>query len=143
MAKIELEAFYPYPIEQVWEALVQPGYLAQWLMKNEGFAPVVGRKFLFKAKPVMGWKGIAYCEVLEVDKPHRLRWSQGGEADAKDPFIITWTLKSEDGGTRLALLHEGLHGMRGLMIKQVMGKGWKGMFEKSIPRVLASLAAKA
>lgn len=140
MAKIELEAFYPYPIEQVWEAIVRPEFLAQWLMKNEGFEPVVGCKFLFKAKPVMGWKGTAYCEVLEVERPHRIRWSQAGEEGQPDPFIITWTLTSEGPGTRLALVHDGLTGLRGLMVKQFMGRGWKRMFDERIPQVLRLLA---
>lgn len=136
MAKFELDAFYPYPVEHVWEALVQPKALEQWLMKNEGFAAVVGRKFLFKAKPVFGWKGTAYCEVLKVEKPHLLSWSQRGEEDATDPFIITWTLSPEDGGTRLRLVHDGLHGLRGLMLKKFMGAGWKRMFKERIPVVL-------
>jgi uncharacterized protein YndB with AHSA1/START domain len=136
MAKIELEAFYPYPIEHVWEALVRPEALEQWLMKNEGFEPTVGRKFLFKAKPVMGWKGTAYCEILDVEKPHLLRWSQRGEEGEAHPFIITWTLASEGKGTRLRLEHDGLVGLRGFMVKQLMGAGWKRMFDHRIPTVL-------
>jgi uncharacterized protein YndB with AHSA1/START domain len=136
MAKIELEAYYPYAIEHVWEALVQPAALEQWLMKNEGFAPVPGRKFLFKAKPVMGWKGTAYCEVLDVEKPRLLRWSQRGEEGAPEPFIITWTLRPEGQGTRLTLEHDGLHGMRGFLLKRFMGAGWKRMFDQRIPTVL-------
>ena len=100
MAKIELDAFYSFPIEHVWAALTEPQSLAQWLMKNEGFRPVVGQKFLFKAKPVMGWKGVAYCEVLKVDEPHLLCWSQRGEEDAPGDFTITWTLKAEGEGAR-------------------------------------------
>jgi len=136
MAKIELDAFYPYPIGQVWEALVRPEALEQWLMKNEGFEPVVGKKFLFKAKPVYGWKGTAYCEVLKVEKPRLLCWSQRGEEGEKEPFIITWTLAPEGKGTRLSLVHDGLTGLRGLMVKQFMGAGWKRMFKDRIPMLL-------
>jgi uncharacterized protein YndB with AHSA1/START domain len=136
MAKIQLDAYYPHPPEHVWQALTQPQALEQWLMLNEGFAPVVGTRFLFKAKPVMGWKGVAYCEVLAADAPRLLRWSQRGEEGAPDPFVITWTLTPEGEGTRLRLEHDGLHGLRGLMIKQFMGKGWKRMFDERIPLVL-------
>lgn len=69
MGRIELEAFYPYPIEEVWKALTEADALAQWLMLNEGFEPLIGKKFKFRAKPVMGWKGIAYCEILKVERP--------------------------------------------------------------------------
>jgi uncharacterized protein YndB with AHSA1/START domain len=136
MAKIELDAFYPHPIEHVWEALVRPESLEQWLMKNEGFEAVVGRKFLFKAKPVYGWKGVAYCEVLKVERPNLLCWSQRGEEDEPVHFIITWTLKPEGNGTRLTLVHDGLVGLRGLMVKRFMGAGWKRMFKDRIPLVL-------
>jgi uncharacterized protein YndB with AHSA1/START domain len=138
MAKIELEAFYPHPIEKVWEALTRPEMLEQWLMKNEGFEPVVGRKFLFRAKPVMGWKGIAYCEILKAEKPRLLSWSQAGEEGEAKPFIITWRLSEEPGGTRLKLEHDGLVGLRGFMVKKVMGAGWKRMLEERLPRLLAA-----
>ncbi len=136
MAKLELEAFYPYPIEHVWNALTEPAALEQWLMRNEDFKPVKGQKFRFYAKPVMGWDGTARCEVLGVEKPHKLCWSQAGNDEGKDPFIITWTLKEEGNGTRLTLLHEGFKGLRGLAVKKFMGEGWKRMFAQRIPLVL-------
>jgi uncharacterized protein YndB with AHSA1/START domain len=137
MASIELEAFYPQPIGEVWEALVTPEFLAQWLMRNEGFRPEPGVKFRFFSKPVMGWKGIAYCEVLKVEKPHLISWTQAGEEGQKDPFVITWTLKEERGGTLLSLSHQGLHGLRGFMIKKVMGAGWKKIMFRKLPALLA------
>jgi uncharacterized protein YndB with AHSA1/START domain len=137
MGRIELEAFYPYPIEEVWKALTEADALAQWLMLNEGFEAVVGKKFKFRAKPVMGWKGIAYCEILKVEAPHLISWSQRGEENSKTPFLITWTLQKESQGTRLQLLHEGFHGLQGLMIKRLMGGGWKRMLRDRIPMVLS------
>ena len=136
MAQFELEAFYPYPIEHVWKALTEPAALEQWLMRNENFKPVKGQKFQFYAKPVMGWDGKARCEILEVDNPHKLRWSQAGNEEGKDPFIITWTLREEGNGTRLTLLHEGFKGLKGQIIKKFMGEGWKRMFNQRIPLVL-------
>lgn len=134
--RIELESFYPYPIEHVWNALTQPDALEQWLMRNEGFQPVKGQKFRFYAKPVMGWDGTARCEILEVDKPHKIVWSQAGNDEGKDPFLITWRLKEEGQGTRLTLLHEGFKGLRGFAIKKFMGEGWKRMFDQRIPLAL-------
>lgn len=134
--RIELESFYPYPIEHVWSALTEPAALEQWLMRNEGFQPVKGQKFRFYAKPVMGWDGTARCEILEVDKPHKIVWTQAGNDEGKDPFLITWTLQEEGQGTRLTLLHEGFKGLRGFAVKKFMGEGWKRMFEQRIPLVL-------
>jgi uncharacterized protein YndB with AHSA1/START domain len=136
MAKIELEAYYPFSVDHVWEALTQPESLEQWLMKNEGFKPVEGQKFQFRAKPVFGWKGIAYCEVLKVDRPRVLSWSQRGNEGSAERFVITWTLTPEGEGTRLRLVHDGLEGLRGVMLKRFMGSGWKRMFKDRIPLVL-------
>jgi uncharacterized protein YndB with AHSA1/START domain len=142
MAKLELEAYYPFPIGHVWGALTEPGALDQWLMRNENFKPVAGQKFKFFAKPVMGWDGTARCEILEVDKPHKLVWTQCGNDEGKDPFTITWTLEEEGEGTRLTLLHEGFKGIKGLAIKKFMGEGWKRMLDQRIPLVLRYAAQK-
>lgn len=141
MAKIELEAFYPYPIEHVWDALTEPESLAQWLMEND-FKPEVGAKFKFWAKPMMGWDGVARCVLLEMEKPYKLSWSQCGNDEGKDPFLITWTLREEGAGTRLTLVHDGLKGVRGLLVKKVMGAGWKRMFDQKLPLILEYAAQK-
>jgi uncharacterized protein YndB with AHSA1/START domain len=141
MAKIELEAFYPYPIEHVWSALTESESLAQWLMEND-FKPRAGHKFKMRAKPMAGWDGIARCEVIEIQKPYKLSWSQCGNDEGKDPFLITWTLKEEGTGTRLSLVHDGLKGLRGFMLKKIMGPGWKRMFDQRIPLVLEYASQK-
>ncbi len=135
MAEIELEAFYPYPIEHVWKALTESESIAQWLMKNE-FKPQVGYKFKMWAKPMAGWDGIARCVVLEVEEPHRLSWSQCGNDGGKDPFLITWKLKEEGKGTKLSLVQDGFKGLKGLLVKKIMARGWKRMFDQRIPLVL-------
>lgn len=135
MGKIELDAFYPYPIEHVWNALTEPDSLSEWLMATD-FKPELGYKFKFWSKPMAGWDGTARCEVLVLEKPYKLSWSQCGNDEGKDPFIITWTLKEEGKGTRLSLVHDGLKGIRGLLLKRIMGPGWKRMFDNRLPLVL-------
>jgi uncharacterized protein YndB with AHSA1/START domain len=136
MASIKMEAYFPYPPYQVWNALTLPDALEQWLMKNEGFRPVEGSRFTFRAKPMLGWDGIARCVILAVDSPRMISWSQCGNDEGKDPFTITWTLQPEGEGTRLKLNHEGLKGVLGLAQKKIMGAGWKRMFDQRIPVVL-------
>lgn len=137
MDPLELEAVYSYPIAHVWEALGNPDSLARWLMVAEDFRPVEGQKFKFRAKPIPGlWKGIAYCQVLKVEKPRLLCWSQAGEEGDPKPFVITWTLKEEGQGTRLCLRHEGFYGLKGMLGRRMMGAGWKRMFHSRIPTVL-------
>ena len=78
MSEVALDATYPHPPERVWRALTEPSDLAAWLMPND-FAPVVGHKFQFRAKPQLGWRGIVDCEVLEVDRPRKLAYTWQGD----------------------------------------------------------------
>ena len=128
MAEVKMDVFYPYSIEKVWNALVEPEALAQW---NEAFAhfrPVEGHKFTFQSKPTMGWKGISYFEVLKVEQPHTLSWSTRAEEDSKEILVGTLSLKAEGEGTRLNLLVDGMTGMKGLFIKGFVVSAWKKNF---------------
>jgi len=131
------------PPAQIWRALTEPKLLAQWLMEND-IQPVVGHKFTFRVKPQGDWDGIVYCEVLEVDPPHKLvySWQGGSEKDgATAPrldTIVTWTLTPTlTGGTLLHLLH---HGFRlDDYAFEVIGKGWRSMVTaEKITHILAN-----
>jgi uncharacterized protein YndB with AHSA1/START domain len=133
MAKIEIDTFYPYAPELVWDALTDSAALSQWLMEND-FRPVTGHKFQFRAKPQPGWNGIVDCQVLTVD-PHR-ELSYSWESDGKNT-TVKWRLESASGGTRLFLEHTGFQGMGGFLLsKLILGPGWKKMMRKYIPVVL-------
>ncbi len=133
MAKIEIEAFYPFEPELVWDALTDRESLNQWLMEND-FAPRVGHRFQFRTKPQGGWDGVVNCEVLEVKKPQLLSyaWAGGGHQT-----IVTWNLERTQAGTRLTLRHTGFRGIGGFVLsKLVLGPGWKKMLRKFLPMVL-------
>jgi uncharacterized protein YndB with AHSA1/START domain len=95
------EVRFPHPVERVWDAIVDPDALAQWLMPND-FEPRVGHRFHFDAGPP---RGEIEAEVLEVDAPHRmrLRWMIDDT-----PTTVTITLRADDGGTVLRLEHAGI-----------------------------------
>lgn len=137
MAKVEMDVFYPYSVETVWAALTDPEELGAWYMRPEGFKPVVGTRFRLIAKPNPFFSGVAYCEILSVDAPARICWSQSDKETGAPSFTLTWTLKAEGEGTRLSLLQDGLSGLRGQMIKVVMGAGWKRLLQKRLPVILA------
>jgi len=128
------------PID-VWRALTEPKLLAQWLMANDIVA-VVGTKFTFREQPRGDWDGIVYCEVLQVDPPHKLvySWQGGSEIDgATTPLldtIVTWTLTpTPGGGTLLHLHHEGFRPEDYAF--KVIGDGWRSMLTaEKITRVL-------
>jgi uncharacterized protein YndB with AHSA1/START domain len=135
MSDIVLDTVYPHPPERVWRALTDPKELNAWLMPND-FAPIVGRKFQFRVRPMWGWRGIVDCEVLEVDPPRKLSYTWQGDPKYR-VTTVTWTLEpAASGGTLLRLEHTGFRGFGGMLLKWMLGSGWKKMFRTSLPAVL-------
>jgi uncharacterized protein YndB with AHSA1/START domain len=135
--RIHREVRYPHPRARVWRALTEPAILAKWLMEPEGFAPVVGTKFVLRAAgPHRGWRGFVECEVLEVEPGKTLRYSWVGD-EGQPPLVLTFRLEDEGGGTRLVLDHEGFEGLGGwLLARLMMGPGWGRMLRSRLPRAL-------
>jgi uncharacterized protein YndB with AHSA1/START domain len=139
LRSIIVERDMPHPPEKIWRALTEQHLIEEWLMQND-FQPVVGHRFNFRAKPVMGWNGVTDCEVLEVIPITRLvySWNASGE-QAKDGLksIVTWTLTPHTKGTHVRMEQSGFRpqdegGYRG------MGSGWPGILGK-----LETAAAKS
>ncbi len=126
------EVVYPYPRSQVWQALTDKRALSRWLMEND-FEPRVGHVFQFhtKPRPRLGFDGIVYCTVLEVDEPSRLSYSWLG-GRMKQPTIVTWTLDEVPEGTRLTLQHSGFEGTYGLIASMALGPGWRRIVQRSL-----------
>lgn len=139
--RIHREAIYQHPRSRVWRALTEPALLGKWLMQPEGFAPVVGTRFILRAgEPHRGWRGFVECEVLAVEEGRLLRYSWNGDPDSP-PLLLTLRLEDAEGGTRLVLDHEGFAGARGWMLaKLMMGPGWGRMLRKRLPAVLEGVA---
>ena len=120
---IVLQEDYPYPPERVWAALTNSDALAAWLMEND-FQPYVGHRFQFRTHASPGFDGMVDCEVITVDKPHKLAYTwQGGPM--KKPTVVTWTLEPIPQGTRLQLEHTGFEGLVGIGISYLLGRGWR------------------
>jgi uncharacterized protein YndB with AHSA1/START domain len=94
------DVVFPNSRERVWQALVRPGELAQWLMPSHGFQPVIGQRFTMTCDPFGAIDG----QVLEVVPQRRLsfRWA-GSFGDT----IVTFDLLDDRGGTRLRVIHSG------------------------------------
>jgi uncharacterized protein YndB with AHSA1/START domain len=118
---LHFEIVYPHPPERVWQALTDSAAIADWLMPND-FEPRVGHKFTFRTHPAPGFNGIIDSEVLEMDPPKRLvyTWCNG-----KLNTCVTWTLHPTQGGTQLILDHTGFEGLRGWMLSNLLGQGWR------------------
>ena len=140
ITKIHKEVVYAHPRSKVWRALTEPEWIARWLMEPEGFAPVVGTRFVLRAKgPQRGWRGFVECEVLAVEPERRLSYSWVGDPD-EPPLEVTFRLSDVACGTKLVLDHEGFEGLGGWLVsKLAMGPGWKRMLAKRLAEVLETI----
>jgi uncharacterized protein YndB with AHSA1/START domain len=137
---IVVERKLPFPRERVWRSLTEPTLIAQWLMPNT-FAPVLGHRFTFQARPVGDWDGVVECEVLEIEAPQRLRfsWHSGSHRSttygSRLETTMTWTLTAVEGGSWLHMAHDGFRpGNEGAYV--AMRLGWDSAME-GIERVTA------
>jgi uncharacterized protein YndB with AHSA1/START domain len=128
-ADIDLTAEYPHPIERVWAALTSAEALAAWLMPND-FLPEVGHSFTFRTKPAPGFDGVVRCQLLELDPPARLVWSQvGGKIETTVTFTLTAITATR---TRLRMHQAGFHGLGAQLARKIMSTGWPGILCKRL-----------
>jgi len=136
-ADIDLTATYPHPIDRVWAALTSSEALEAWLMPND-FQPLIGHRFTFRTKPAPGFDGIVRCEVLELEPPNRIVWSQtGGKIDT----IVTFTLvPAGEHQTRLRMHQVGFHGLGAQITRRILASGWPGILRERLAAHLDSAA---
>ncbi len=139
MAKIELRGVYKFTREQVWAALTTQEALSEWLMHTD-FKLEVGHRFKLHGKPEGGWRGFMECTVLEFVENEYLKidWLGMPEHDLQ---IVEFFLTDTAGGTELRLVHSGWNGSHGVfggfVLRKIIEFGWKKMFNKQLPVVLA------
>lgn len=119
------------PIDRVWHALTDSATLSKWMLfKSNDFKPVVGHAFHFRGAP--GWDGGVDCEVIEVDKPHRLSytWVSDAQGDLQHSTVVTWTLTEAEGG--VTRLHLEQSGFRSEAKQEIGGAkyGWMSMLDQ-------------
>lgn len=132
---------YPYPIDEVWAVLTDPELVAQWTTtgqggRPEGFAAVPGTRFRFVGKPTIGWAGVVYCEVLDVDAPRTLRYTWKGDQDSDDVTEVTYLLEETAAGTRFTWRHTGFRGVGGFAMSKLLGNVRRKMLTDGVPPVL-------
>jgi uncharacterized protein YndB with AHSA1/START domain len=86
---LRFERTLPHPVERVWRAISEPAELERWFPAAADWTPATGETF-----EAYGGKG----EVTEVDAPHRLAWTFGGER-------YSFELSAEADGCRLIFTH--------------------------------------
>lgn len=142
---IVVEGVLPHPPEVVWTALTSAELIGRWLMPND-FAPVIGRRFTFRTKPMGSWDRVVHCAVIEVVPNRKLVYSWNGGADDNPKYgskldtIVTWTLTPVAGGTKLRLVHAGFRSPGNDFAFDAMSPGW-GRVLGGIARVIGEAAA--
>ena len=140
MAKIEMRGIYPFTRAQVWAALTTQEALSEWLMHTTDFELKVGQKFRFHGKPEGGWRGYMECTVLDFREEEYLKIDWLGKPE-HDLQTVEFFLTGVDSGTELRLVHSEwnqTHGaFGGFILRKIITFGWKKMFNKQLPVVLA------
>ncbi len=143
MSQYRVVREYPYPVEEVWTVMTDPDYVAQWTTTGQGghpkgFEPIPGTKFQLVGKPRMGWAGIVYCEVLEVDAPYSIHYTWKGDKASDDVTDVRYRLEEIPGGTRFTWEHTGFTGVGGLAMSKLLGSVRRKMMDDGVPPVLAA-----
>jgi len=143
MSHIRIVRDYPHPPARVWRAVTDPALIPLWTAtgaggRPDGFAPVVGTKFRFVAKPKPGWNGIVECEVLEVHEPSLLCYSWTG-GDGGGTTEVVYRLQPHAGGTRFTYEHTGFTGVGGFFMAQLLGHVRRKMLTVGLPAMLADV----
>jgi uncharacterized protein YndB with AHSA1/START domain len=141
---IHLVRDYPHPPAVVWRALTDPDLILRWTAsgagaRTEGFAPVVGTRFSFVAKPRPGWSGIVACEVLEAAEPALLRYSWQ-DASGGAVTEVTYRLEAHGAsGTRFTYDHAGFTGLGGAAVAAVLRRVRSRMLDEGPPALLDAI----
>ena len=108
------EQHYDFPIEDVFDAWLDPASLAAWMrvpswekgVTAESYPEVGGDYRLVMHKP--DGDVVHTGTYLEIDRPHRLvfTWTRHGSAVVDS--IVTIELTVRNGGTDLTLIHDRL-----------------------------------
>jgi len=94
---VRLQRTYDSPIEDVWEALTTPERISRWFLPISGDYRVGGRYQL---------EGNAGGEILDCDRPHRIRvsWVMGEMADAGPASEVELRLTPAGAGSTTVVL---------------------------------------
>ncbi|QPC84195.1 SRPBCC domain-containing protein [Phototrophicus methaneseepsis] len=129
---IERDIWIDAPQERVWDAITDPVQIGKWFAPGVTFKTSgegVGTR-LYVEDPETGAE--LYTQIVEVyTPPHELITRTVAEPP-EIPYTTTWKLASENGGTRLTLIHAGYEADPADVRKEKMqqnGTGFTAMME--------------
>ncbi len=111
-------------IHKVWKAVSTAKGLSGWLMPCTIEAEI-GNRFTMKREPMGDWDGTIYCEVKELEPPHKIGFSWNGNGLE---HYVSFQLKPDGDGTQFILIHSGwCEGTE--KIRETMYDGWGYILE--------------
>ncbi|MEM1399006.1 MAG: SRPBCC domain-containing protein [Pseudomonadota bacterium] len=126
------------PRQTVWSFLTDANKLGTWFHESD-VDLVPGSAFQLMHRPESGKTGrVCWGEVVTMDPPSLLVHTFTFDALEGAPTKVTWTLEEVFGGTRLTLMHEGLHLVAGDATKDMMmalDVGWDEHLARLRPAV--------
>jgi uncharacterized protein YndB with AHSA1/START domain len=101
MSTVHAEIEIDVPIERVWETIMDPERLADWVTIHKSISNVSGdpgRKgaTMDQALQVRGLTFRVHWELISVDAPHEAQWEGGGPAHSH--AVIRYELSSKGEG---------------------------------------------
>ena len=135
MDRIVKELSISAPVETVWRYLSERERISKWLLEASA-SPMVGDEFTLTGTPKNDWDGSITCHVREMEAPHKIVFTWNHNLLAHDT-LVTITLKSENGLTKLRLVHEGWEKVSGDVKKHIddHSAGWSdhlGILQQSL-----------
>lgn len=122
MSSIHRTKDFNVPAATLWRALTDSELLSAWLMPND-FRPEVGHRFTMTTDPAPLFDGTVHLEVLEIDPPHRMRWSwKGGPVDTIVTFSVT---ELGPRSCRFEFVQEGFQGLGAEFARFFLSGGWR------------------
>jgi uncharacterized protein YndB with AHSA1/START domain len=103
MSSVQAEIAIDAPIERVWETIMDPDRLADWVTIHKSIAkasttPLKEGATMDQTMQVRGLTFKVHWQLISVDAPHEACWEGGGPA--RSTAIIRYELSStEDGQT--------------------------------------------
>jgi uncharacterized protein YndB with AHSA1/START domain len=132
--EIKIDTFIEATPDEVWEAITDKALISQWLMETN-IEPIVGFNGYFKMKPTPLFNGQIESTVIEV-KPTSTFTFTWTSSWMKVPTTIKFSLQEKENGTLLTLEHWGFKGLRGFLLKKMLGGGWKKLITIKIPKLI-------
>jgi uncharacterized protein YndB with AHSA1/START domain len=132
--QIKIDTFIEATPNEVWEAITDKALISQWLMETN-IEPIVGFKGYFKMRSTPLFNGQIESTVLEV-KPNTTFIFTWTSSWMKVPTTIKFSLQEKGNGTLLTLEHWGFEGLRGFLLKKMLGGGWKKFITIRIPKLI-------